>query len=289
MTDADWRLLISAIKTDFGRVGKEKAKVFKSLEKWVIFPNKFVDVATACADLHADIVSSMGSFREYKTSSKQGRRAREMALRQMADRSSTLHKSCLQLSLLTPVLAEAFINMVILILCKKEIRENPRQFEGFIRSQIDTKLFDLSYKCEGFLRSIDPRAEVFKNFKRVMDKRNHAIHGNCDPEREQIEVVYFEDKRPLFVEPGDHLGKFFETRELQYQPQTVIKDYEDIYTFLIQIADCLHPNLIEDFRRVIEHNYPGYDVGRKKMGVLFPEYIAMVWMGGMKYDDELAL
>ena len=92
--------------------------------------------------------------------------------------------------------------MAILILCKKEIRDNKRQFEAFIRSQIDAKIFDLSYKCQGFTRKIDHNGSSYKNFKRVMDKRNHVIHGNIDPEREQTEIVYFEGKRPLFREPA---------------------------------------------------------------------------------------
>jgi hypothetical protein len=179
--------------------------------------------------------------------------------------------------------------MVILILCKTEIRTNKRQFDEFIRSQIDVKLFDLYYKCEGFAKSIDPHSEEFKNFKRVMDKRNHAIHGNCDPEREQIELVYFEGKRPLFTEPGDHIGKFFETLERQHEPNVVIKDYEDTHAFLLYLIDCLTPGQSKRVWRVLEDHYPGYDVDRKIIGGLFPDYIAVAHPVGIRYDDELAV
>jgi hypothetical protein len=288
MSDTDWRDLISAVKSDFGRVGKEKGLVLKSLEKWVVFPNKFVEIATVCAELHANIKTHAGGYRTYKTPSagKEGRGERERVKR-LLRRLSNAHRSSLELSLLTPILAEAFINMVVLILCKREVRENARQFEEFIRSNIDAKLFDLAYKCEGFVRPIDPRSETFKNFKRVMDKRNHTIHGNCDPEKEQLETVYFEGTRPLFKEPGDHIGKFLEAQESQYQPESVIRDYEETHSFLMDIANCLEPKLLEAFRRIIETNYPGYDVGRKKMGVLFPDYVVVARMQGMRYDDEL--
>lgn len=212
MTDDDWRDLILGIKSGYKQVAKEKSAVLKSLEQWVVFPNKYIEVAEICAGLHADIVDNAGGFRGYKTPSswtKKGR-AQEAVLKQLAERSSKVHRSSLQLSLLTPILAEAFINMVILILCKKEIRNNKRQFDAFIRSQIDTKLFDLAYKCEGFVRPIDQNSEGFKNFKKVMDNRNHIIHGNCDPVREQIEPVYFDGTRPLFKYSGDHFGRFLE-------------------------------------------------------------------------------
>jgi hypothetical protein len=179
--------------------------------------------------------------------------------------------------------------MLILILCKPEIRENTRQFESFIRSQIDTKLFDLAYKCRGFVHPIDQHAEVFKKFKRVMDKRNHSIHGNCDPVREQVELVYFEGKRPLFKEAGDHIGKLLETLERQYAPDVVIRDYEHTYAFLENIVTHLEPGLVGSVRQILESNYPGYDIERKKMGCLFPNYVAVGTLQGTRYDDELSV
>ena len=59
------------------------------------------------------------------------------------------------------------MNMTILILCKKEVRNNKRQFEQFIRSNIDIELFDLAYKCEGFVRPIDHQSDVSKTSKRL--------------------------------------------------------------------------------------------------------------------------
>jgi hypothetical protein len=197
--------------------------------------------------------------------------------------------ACLELSLLTPVMAEAFLNMVILMLCKPEVRDNKRQFEGFIREQIDVKVFDLPYKCQGFASGIDTTHPTFINFKRVMDKRNHAIHGNIDPEREKVETVYFENKRPLFVEAGDHIGKFIESIERQAQPEVVLKDYEDTHEFLAFLGTCLEENLQFEFWRVIEDNYPGFDVKRKKAGALFPGRIITERHEKVKYDSDLGV
>src|ERR1019366_355055 len=69
MTDENWRNLVLAIKADYGRVGSEKSAVLKSLEHWVTFPNKFVEIADICAELHAGIVDNMGGYQSYKTPS----------------------------------------------------------------------------------------------------------------------------------------------------------------------------------------------------------------------------
>jgi hypothetical protein len=289
LTDEGWRDLILGVKADYKRVASEKSAVFKSLEKWVTFPNHFMEIAAVCADLHADIADNIGGFQIWKSSSGTKRKVREQhsILKRLTARSSRLRRSCLELSLLTPVLAEAFINMLVLILCKPEIRDNARQFEAFIRSEIDTKLFDLAYKCRGFVYPIDQHAETFKKFKRVMDKRNHSIHGNCDPVREQIELVYFEGKRPLFKQAGDHIGKLLETLERQCAPDVVIRDYESTYEFLDSLVRHLEPGMVVAVRQILESSYPGYDIERKKMGCLFPNYVAVCALQGMKYDDEL--
>jgi hypothetical protein len=207
----------------------------------------------------------------------------------LAQRSANLYKACLELSLVTPIIAEAFINMLILILCKKEVRNNPRQFEAFIRAQIDTKIFDLPYKCEKFLSPINQSSELFKRFKRVMDKRNHAIHGNIDPKKEQIETLYFEGNVPLFIQSGDHIGKFFEALERQHDPEAVVKDYEDTHAFLLEVVACLEPEIVGAVWQIMEDSYPGYDLGRKITGVLLPEHVMASYMPGIRYDDELAV
>ena len=122
-----------------------------------------------------------------------------------------------------------------------------------------------------------------------MDKRNNAIHGNCAPEREQLESVYFEGKRPLLAEPGDNIGKLFEALERQHEPATVIKDYEDTHAFLLHIMSCLKPGQSGPVWSILETRYPGYDLNRKITGRLFPEYVAIGYGPGTKYDDELAV
>jgi hypothetical protein len=122
-----------------------------------------------------------------------------------------------------------------------------------------------------------------------MDKRNHAIHGNIDPKKEQTEVVYFEGKRPLFREPGDHIAKHFESLARQHEPERVIKDYEDVHEFLCSIAACLEPGLQKSFWQVMDDRYPGYDLRRGITGVLLPELMAIAVMRGVRYDDELAV
>jgi hypothetical protein len=73
----------------------------------------------------------------------------------------------------------------------------------------------------------------------------------------------------------------------QFQPETVVKDYEDTYEFLVSLADCLKPNVVKSFWQVIEDPKPGYEPVRRIVGCLFSRDESVFHMQGMKYDDEL--
>jgi hypothetical protein len=115
-----------------------------------------------------------------------------------------LYGHCLTLRLLTPIMAEAFLNMMIVTFCKDVIRNDKVAFEQFVRAKIPQRLDLLSQYCDGFAAPIDTQTESYAAFMRVTNLRNFALHGNVDPVREQLETVYFEGRRPLFVDCGGY-------------------------------------------------------------------------------------
>jgi hypothetical protein len=288
LTDSQWRDFIVTIKMDFARLGPLKSRVQKTLERWVVFPNKFVQIAHVCEDLYEEISGNIAGFKQYWPPSGTTKAARKtQEAKRLSNRANKINQASMQLALMTPILAEAFINLVILMLCKPEIRADRSAYERFVRAHIHTRVFALSENCSGFVRPITKDMGEFKKFKRVMDRRNHAIHGNIDPLREKLETVYFQGKVPVFADNGDHLGRFYESMERQYRPQAVLDDYVDTYAFLIEIINCLHPRMVDHMWTILDDPYPGFDLGRKIAGRLFPNYVVSGYMMGMRYDDEL--
>jgi hypothetical protein len=289
MTDQDWMGLILAIKGDYKRVGRKKSSILRSLEHWVIFPNRYIAIADLCADLHAKISDNKARLGNYKPSSRRFR-GDSRRFETLARERMKLYQNCLQLAVLTPILAEAFINLLILAFCKPELRANRVELDLFIRERIHKRLRELNTKCLGFTRPVDEHLGTYGRFLKVMNKRNDTIHGNHDPEREYVERVYFEGTRPLFVQPGDAVGKYFEGLERQYRPDLVIEDYEAVHEFLSDlISSCLTPGYAADFNRVAGDHYPGFDIGRKKMGCLFAPRYNSDHMQGVRFDDELVV
>lgn len=175
----------------------------------------------------------------------------------------------------------------ILLYCKDAIRDDKAAYDAFRRATIPERLSLLSQNCLGFVRGIDTRTAGYANFMRIISKRNFAIHGNVDPESEPIETVYFDGKRPLFVQPGTHIEKFFEHLEKLHSPEEAVEDYENAHAFLHKIVECLDARHRFHFDQVVNDPFPGFEVRKKRPTRILPDHVVSSILQGARYDDEL--
>jgi hypothetical protein len=209
------------------------------------------------------------------------------AMTEQSKRVQQLFGDCLKLRLLMPIMAEAYINMLILTFCRSAIRDDPELYNGFLRAKIPKRLELLSVYCDGFARAVDNRSLGWDNFMRIVNRRNFELHGNVDPIREQIETVYFEARRPLFVNPGHNIRVLFEQMERHANPEGLLREYVELHAFLEEISGCLTPRHKAFFDEVISDSYPGFEVHKRRPTRLFPDHL--IWHAGQgtRYDDEL--
>lgn len=107
--------------------------------------------------------------------------------------------------------------MTLLTVLSRLRTNNPKGLGAtltFLRTNIPERIALLSENCAGFTRLIDTKTDAYANFMRVVNKRNFALHGNVDPIAERIETIYFEGRRPLFVNPGNNVQTFLEQLQL---------------------------------------------------------------------------
>jgi hypothetical protein len=289
LSDNDWRNFIVGIKADYTKYRKEKSAILKTLEKYVVFQNKFVSLAELCADLHAEIVDTPAkvAFPNEMPSDGTKLKSIEEVMRKQGTETTKLFGNCLKLRILMPIMAEAFINMIILMFTRDAIRNNADTYQAFIRAKIPDRLSLLNKNCDGFIREVNKSTISYAAFMTVMNKRNFALHGNIDPLREQIETVYFDGKRPLFRSPGNHLQKFFDGLESLYKPTQIVAEYEAVHTFFLEIVDCLNSNSRKFFEQVISDAYPGFEVYKQRVTRILPDQIIMGMLPGMRYDNDL--
>ncbi|NMN59364.1 hypothetical protein FHT36_003274 [Xanthobacter sp. SG618] len=287
LTDREWKALILGFRSEFARLGREKSEMTRTFEKFFVFQNKYVALANICAELH-EILVDMPPFEPIRPRKASLKNPNYLAapLRRAGERASTLYGACVQLSLLTPVLAEAYINMFALILRHPNLRHDWNAYHAFVREHIPNRIGRLHEVCFG-MGPVDRQTEAYGRFMSVMNKRNFNIHGNVDPEREAIETIYFEGRRPLYSESGHHIGRFFADLENLHRPDVVIYDYEAVHAFLHELTTYLTPSVAFFLSNVIDDPYPGFETRQKRVTRILPNQLMMGVFGQLRYDDDL--
>jgi hypothetical protein len=288
LSDGQWKELINNIKSDFARVAREKSAIMHSFEKYVMFQNKYVVLADLCADLHANIEDTPPAPTFVPLRDNEGKTTVfEEVMAARSKRMQQLFGDCLKLRLLMPVMAEAYINMLILTFCRSAIRDDQARYDAFLRTNIPQRLELLNINCDGFARAVDKTLPGWDTFMRIVNRRNFELHGNVNPTKDQIEVVYFEGRRPLFVNPGHNIHLLFEQMEKEADPRTLLQEYVELHGFLAAIGDCLTARHKEFFEHVISDAYPGFEVRKRRPTRLLPDHCVWHAGEGTRYDDEL--
>jgi hypothetical protein len=168
LTDEQWKEFILAFKADFRRIGREKTAMMRSFEKYFVFQNKFKSLADECALMHEKIIDAPAQEFKLPTGNldDDAMKAVEEDLRAHGVRATSLFSSCLKLRLMMPIMAEAYINMVVITFCNDTIRNDRVQYEAFVRAKIPERIDLLTQHCSGFARKIDTRSSIYGDFSR---------------------------------------------------------------------------------------------------------------------------
>ncbi|WP_037314913.1 hypothetical protein [Ruegeria halocynthiae] len=288
MKSKDWVQLAQTLKKDFARCGSEMAKIGSTLEKWSIVSNRFAMIADACAGFHNVLIDEVEEpdFAPHKRNTKAGIKRYQRQVKKIGERATRVFSASLALDLITPILAESFINLIIFLTRKDELKRNSRQYDHYIRQPIDTRVFDLHLKCNCFTGGVDPNSEDFKAFKRVMDRRNYNLHGNIDPAKDTIETVYFDKFTPLYERGADPILELFRKKEAVFDVPGVLSRYHDVHSFLQYVLSLIEKSHRAELEMIMDGGEFGFDVSRKRPGRLFAAHEAMMLMP-FDYDDEL--
>jgi hypothetical protein len=289
VTDEQCVSFIKALRTDFGRVGQYKGRFAASLEKWNVFPNQFLAIANRCAELYNDITTTLPKIERKILADKLTTQALIAEKRRKAHARwmKAVTTAPTELSVLMPVLFESFIGLIVALLIKPEVKNDAEALNAFVRGPLDQKLLAIADRCAGFDRPLVREDPVFGRYWTVVNRRNDIIHGNVDPVRDSLEVVYFHGKRPLYKTGGDRTRQHWKRLIDRYRPQDVVDDYLAMHAFIVDILDHMTPGGRRVVEMVMEDTQPGWDNRRKIAGRLFPDHVATTVFEGMRYDWQL--
>lgn len=271
--ESDWKILIYNIKSKYSHYGKQMKQVHSEFQKYTLFINPFCRLKSTLSSIVNELksldpteikrINPMTSTQEEKD--EYYKKLNKWIIN--TERSVALGTT---IRMLSPVLAESFINLLILILTKEEYKKDKRLYESLIRQQIDIRVKTLHLNCNGFNKPINGDEESFKKFQSLMNNRNDFLHGNIDPISLMFEDVFFDmEYIPLFDEDESIIIKTMKNYLKNVEQKTAFSDYNTVLEFIQFILSHLE----EDKRKYIEHllmtRMPGYNHNTKGIGILF--------------------
>ncbi|OPY74540.1 MAG: hypothetical protein A4E65_03815 [Syntrophorhabdus sp. PtaU1.Bin153] len=287
LSSDDWSSIVRAVKDDFSQFGPQMKKVRGELEKWKLFSNPYkrlerlvskyrkelevIDVGSLQWPKEPDGLPGLVTAGQYKPTADI-----EDYLREFTDLSETVWRAVelsTSLRLIVPIWGESFLNFLIFLTAKPQIKDDPRLFEDFLRKEIDIRLKLLPVNCLGIGNGFDIKAEAVGRFLSVMAERNDMLHGNVRPERMAFETVYFDGTIPLFMETHG-LTKVSLLNSLKgIEPVDTLQNFKAVESFIAYLSTCLDEDVKQQLEFCLRQRDLGWRQETGRMGVLFPDYV----------------
>lgn len=271
---------ITDIKNDFKNYGRDISNFKKSLEPWILFVNPFKRLKQVIESqleklekiAISQIPHSLGFDPRTKPTKKSVKRW-EKESKYKIDKYVEATSLGLSASMLLPVYAESFINFIIFMLAKPEIKKDKDAYNKVLRMHINERVSCLHENCVGFAQPVDyNNIQACKDFHSIMNKRNEILHGNINPMNYFFDSVYFEYRTPLFETFRDIECDTYKATLRGIEFEKVIDDYQKIQDFISYILLCLDEKVLEHVKILMETIHPGWHKKENRLGVLFPSY-----------------
>ncbi|WP_225215794.1 MULTISPECIES: hypothetical protein [Acinetobacter] len=172
-----------------------------------------------------------------------------------------------------PVMAESFVNFLLFILAKPEIKSNDRLYQTTLRQPIDIRVQSLHLNCNGFSSNVDYTTEECKKFHTLMNERNDLLHGNVNINKQAFGNVYFDKQMPIFDQYEDFWEKSIGVSIRTMNIQSIYGEYEVVKNFINYILSKLNEKIKEQIEHLLETSRLGFNEETKRVGILFPPYL----------------
>jgi hypothetical protein len=267
---------VEQIKADFSKHGKEMKAIRLGLEKWTHFVNPYHRIASVM-DRHLQVLADLDLNLE-RDRSPQPRSYLEMqALADSWKQTAEKYMQALGLAFgvraMLPVLAESFVNFILFVLARPEIKNNKRLFSESLRRPIDARVQTLHLNCVGFNAPVDYENQSCKDFHTLMNERNDMLHGNIDVDRLSFEEIYFNGRVPIFTSYGSFWDKTIGLEARTVRFDQLEKDRSSIKAFEEYILGLLDSETRNSLERMLRAPQLGFDPKRNILGVLLPGHM----------------
>jgi hypothetical protein len=272
--ESDKDELLAQIRHDFAPHGKEMSEARNRLEHWTEFVNPYWRLKRAIDQLLTelqtiDLDPAIGKSVHSPLSFSGNQRA----WLELAARYDKAFGLCFGVRSMLPVLAEAFVNLLIFLYARKDIRQDQRLYDNVLRQPIDIRIKSLHINCVAFEKPIDYTHHACRRYHSLVNERNDLLHGNVSPEKQRFNEVYFSGRVPVFKEYRSFWDRTVAVDSEAVGLSRVREEVQTVEEFTAYLASCLTQRNQQIIASVCRKRDLGRNHEDSRIGILFPDHL----------------
>lgn len=282
--------LLAQIKADFKNYGRDMSDFRKRIEDWTEFVNPYARIKSSVECLLLELEELKLQPEDEAIPSADS--AAQIAAQRWSELVTKYSKGlgiCFGIRSMLPVMAEAYVNLMMFVLFRQHIKDDSRLRDHTIKQPIDIRIKTLHTNCIGFSKPVDYSSDSCKAYHSLVNERNDLLHGNVVIDKLKFSEVYFLGKIPIFKEYRSMwertVGVDVEAVGL-HRLQNEVKVVRDLITC---INSCLDPKVKSQMEMLAQRRDLGFNKKTGRVGILFAEqladfYVEMETADGLKID-----
>jgi hypothetical protein len=277
VTETDRDSFIEQLKADFPNHAKGMGQVRKALEHWIEFVNPYRRLRRSVESLMTEL-TSLGLDTSRDSLPDFADQADPMASQDIWKNQADKYSRAIGLSFgirsMLPVMGEAFVNLMMYVLLKPDLRKDERLRDNAIRQPIDIRVRSLSHNCRGFKVSPDYSSEACKQYHSLVNERNDLLHGNIVVDKLKFNELYFFGRVPVFIRYSSMWERSLGDSHRAVGMEKVAGEIKVIDDLVEYLLSCLEDNFQKEFRVLATKFSLGLCLDDGRLGILFSDHLA---------------
>jgi len=290
--ESDLKDFIQLLKADFAKYGRKMSEIReKVLEKWIEFVNPYCRLRNAVTNLMTEIAALELEPKSDALLNVLDMIDQDEGERKWRDAYARYSKGlgmCFGIRSMLPIMAEAFVNLLLFVLMKDDLREDDRLRENVTRQPIDIRIKSLHINCNGFSKQVDYRNDACRRYHMLVNERNDLLHGNVVISKLQFNEVFFNRRVPVFTEYKSMWERSFGVDARSVGLDKLHDEIEVVDDMIEYVLTCLDKDARTQIERVMQTRDLGLDVNTGGLGILFPDHLIDMWPGQIQSEPALS-
>lgn len=266
--------LLDQIKTDFKNYGRGMSEFRKGIEDWTEFVNPYVRIKSSVDCLLSELEDlKLQPENEAIPNADSAAQIAAQPWSELASKYSQGLGLCFGVRSMLPVMAEAYVNLMMFVLLRPDIKCDERLREHTIRQPIDIRVKTLHTNCVGFSRSVDYSSEPCKAYHTLVNERNDLLHGNVVLDKLKFSEVYFVGTVPIFKEYRTMWERTVGVDVEAVGLRRLHNEVKIVCDLIDYINSCLDPKVKNQMEMIAQRRDLGFNKKTGRIGILFAGHL----------------